>query len=160
MRTIGNLNRRIKFATVTSGKDDVYGGAEKTYTLGSEVWADVDFLEPKSDEKVSGGQISAHTNTVFTIRSRDGITTKAKIVYEGLYYNILSILPQLGDMYTKIETVQIGNVRELGLYTDDGQNLQIGGGALILGPGADQSGNYSPPALIFVDGDSNEFTPT
>ena len=107
MKTIGKLNKRIKFAAPLEGRDDLYGGMEQRFVESVEVWAVVEFIETKSDEKVSADQLSAHTNTLFTIRTKTGLHTEMRIIYNGRYYEILSILPQKSRMYTKIETVQI-----------------------------------------------------
>lgn len=161
MEPIGNMNRRIKFAAPLKGRDSVYGGETETLIESAEVWASVEFKEVGSDERVEAKQMTAMTAANFVIRYKTGLTTEMVIIYGGLYYKILSLLPDALRSYMVIETVQMGNARELALVQDDGQTLTDGSGNVLTWDTiADQEDNYTPPSLTFTDGDGGTYQPT
>lgn len=155
---IGKLNRRIKFSVPLQGRDTVYGGEYDTYIESEEVWAGVEFQEVGSNEKHIADQLTARTNAVFSIRYKTGLNTDMRIVYGGLFFEILSLLPDVKRCYMKIETIQLGNLRELSIVQPDGQSLtDASGNSLLFGSGVDQPANYSPPKLIFTDSNGTNF---
>lgn len=88
---IGALDRRIRIETSTSSR----GGSGQevlTWSTFAECWAGLEFPGTKSDEGVIADQEVSATTVYFTIRYRDGMDAKMRIVYGGKYYDIQNIL--------------------------------------------------------------------
>lgn len=156
---IGNLRHRIKFIWPLVGRDPDNGAVINTEVTSDELWALVEFQEVGSDERLAADQITAMTAAKITLRHRDGITTNMEVVFDGLRYKILSVLPDPKKCFLKLETVQVGAYREQSVVQQDGQTLtDANGNALTLG-NSDQDDNYRPPSLTFTDSEGGSFTP-
>lgn len=141
---IGKLDRQITIARPLTGRDE-YGGEVKTWAVSDAFWAGVVYL-PASDEKVLADQQTSVTKANFTIRLRKGLNTAMYVVYDGLEYKILSILPSVDRCYMTIETQELGMVRD--------QSWVTPGGDSWLDPNGDSwtitsEGNYVAPELTF-----------
>lgn len=84
------LNRRIAIESLNQTKDSS-GGMVDSWTLLSNVWAQIKNLSG-NEKKITayGGQV-AEARTEFTIRFINGLTTKHRINYNGKKYNIKHI---------------------------------------------------------------------
>ena len=84
---IGQLDRRIRIETSTSTRG-TSGQEVSTWETFAECWAAVEYPGTKSDEGVIADQEVSTTFVYFTIRYRDWINQKMRIVYGGNYYDI------------------------------------------------------------------------
>lgn len=99
---IGTLNQQITIATPTATQNS-YGEEEISWSISSEVWANVNYL-PASDEKLIADQQTGVTRVNFTIRNRTGLTTRHELRYDSKVFKILSLLPSQDRCYLVIET--------------------------------------------------------
>jgi len=87
---IGELNRRIviqeETATRGTSGQEILSWAT-LYTC----WAKIDFPGIGSGEQVDNDQVIVTTRLDFTIRKRDGIDEKMRVVYGGSNYSIINI---------------------------------------------------------------------
>lgn len=158
---VGDLNRKIKISNALQGRDAATGAEIKTVIASNSLWAKVEFKEVGSTEKVEADKLTPMTAANFTIRYKTGITTEMEVIYDGLKYKILSVLPDPKKCYLLLETVQVGALREQSLVLADGQVLvDADGNALVWGGDADKVGNYTPPALTFTNSEDENFTPS
>lgn len=84
---IGQLDRRICIQQPVTSRGSS-GQEVTTWTTFAECWASIEYPGTKSDEGVIADQEVSTTFTVFTIRYRDGIGQKMRVVYGGDYYDI------------------------------------------------------------------------
>lgn len=91
---IGELRHKVALQVRTLAQD-VTGHEESTYETFAYVWAKV--------EEIGGVETTNQTNQVqsvvttkFTIRYRNDINTTNRILYSGLYYEIVSALDPTG----------------------------------------------------------------
>ena len=157
---IGELRHRIKFVNPLQGRDENTGAEIKTLIESAEVWAKVEHKEIGSTERMEADKLTALTTANITIRYKSGITTEMEVIFDGLKYKILSVLPDAKKCYLTLETVQVGALREQSLSESDGETLvDSDGNAFVWGGNADTSGNYTPPGLTFTNSDDTEFIP-
>lgn len=93
--SIGELNRRIQIqrATVSASATGMEVRTWETlYTL----WAKVEFPQTGQQEIFLGDQQVATTRVNFTIRHRDGLGEKDRVVYLEQEYDILNIIEHGG----------------------------------------------------------------
>jgi len=87
--TAGSLNRRIRIESRTDGVDNsagAVGDSIVTWTLVAETWAGI---SPSSGRELEvAGALRAQMLTEFTLRYREGINEKMRVVYRGVFYNI------------------------------------------------------------------------
>lgn len=86
---IGNLDRRICIQTSTETRG-ASGQEVLTWTTWVECWAGIEYPGTRSDEQVIADQEVSMTTVFFIIRYRDGINQKMRIMYNGVYYDILN----------------------------------------------------------------------
>jgi len=110
MDVIGQMRHRVEIYAITSTIDNDYGG-ETGYTesLHSTVWAAWQPKETKSGEAVEADQKEEMNTVNWIIRYDSAVTTEMFLKYEGLYYNILSALPDSHRAYMTLETEQVGD---------------------------------------------------
>src|SRR5690606_29910632 len=84
----GNLDRQVTLETYTAGRDE-YGGTTEEWGSPEKVWANVRF--PTAREAFQGDQLTAVQSAVFTIRHREGVTPKMRVILDGLTYNITGV---------------------------------------------------------------------
>lgn len=100
---IGKLDRRITFQEMIIGDDvsnaDVETGWQDIETT-PEVWANVD--ERSGTEEFKADQLNGVKLTNFTIRYRNDLNTKLRIVYGSDIYDIQTILPLDRNRFLKI----------------------------------------------------------
>lgn len=155
---IGKLNRRISFYFKQYGRDNLYGGSVEEYAETDTTWARIEFKQVGSGERIEADKLQPMTAALFTIRHREGITATAKILYDGLLYNILAYLPDEKRTYASIEAVQVGALREQSLINSENQSLMdADGNALLWNNEPDASGNYQPPKMVFRDANGDTF---
>lgn len=101
-----NLSRRITFERPTETQSD-YGGSETVWNEVVTVWADVKFPGVKSGESYIADQQIVAINTVFIVRYRTNVTEKDRILFNGEYYDVLTI-SEFRDRnhYLRIEAVK------------------------------------------------------
>lgn len=157
---IGDLRHRVKFLFPLQGRDEKTGAEKQTVLESAEVWASVEFSPIGSNEVNVASKVTPMTSAKFTIRYKAGITTEMQILHDGLKYKILSVLPDAKRCYLQFETVQVGALRELSIVESDGETLvDAEGNAFTWGGNADNTGNYTPPELVFLNDSDQEFTP-
>lgn len=84
---IGQLDRRIRIEHSTSTRGSS-GQEVLTWSTFAECWASVEYPGTKTDEGVIADQEVSTTFVYFTVRYRDGIDQKMRIVYNNQYYDI------------------------------------------------------------------------
>jgi SPP1 family predicted phage head-tail adaptor len=85
----GSLRHQITIQTKTA-TTDAYGGPVDVWEDLETVWAAVEPLQGR--ELVTAQAVNAETTTRITIRYREGVTPANRIVFEGKYYNLLSVV--------------------------------------------------------------------
>lgn len=86
---IGSLRQRIAIQTLTKVADGL-GGWNETWATTYTVWADMYPLA--GTEVYKQGQVESPVTHRAMIRYRTGITTKHRVLYAGLAYNIRAVL--------------------------------------------------------------------
>lgn len=157
---IGKLRHRITFRHFLQGRDPASGGEIQTMIESDPVWALVDHKPIGSTERIEADKMTALTAANITLRYKSGITTEMRVVFDGLEYKIISVLPEAKKCWLTLETVQVGALREQSLTEGDGQVLtDASGNALVWGGNADAAQNYRPPALTFTNSEDETFIP-
>ena len=100
---IGQLDTRITIQQATTTKDG-RGQAVTTYTNWCEVWAKVD--ETSATETDSANRQQGVRNYTVTIRHRDGLTMKNRLLYNSNPMEITSITNQGRKQYIEISAVK------------------------------------------------------
>jgi SPP1 family predicted phage head-tail adaptor len=102
--TIGQMDRRITFQSVSEVRDD-YGGVTETWSNVATVWAAVEWKENLGKEDVMGARITAQQNVVFTIRYPESFTPdeKMRVVFRSANYDIISISESGRDRFMMVE---------------------------------------------------------
>ena len=155
----GELRHRIYFRTPIEGRDANNGEAVLIWLDSDEVWAKVEHQEVGSGERMLQDKLTPMTTANITLRYYANITSQMRVVFDGLEYKILSVLPDAKKCFLTLETVQVGALRDQGLAEGDGEILQDSSGeALVLGDG-DVLANYKAPGLTFTDSEGGSFTP-
>jgi SPP1 family predicted phage head-tail adaptor len=85
----GSLRHRVTIQQKAIGVD-AFGGATETWTDVVTVWAAV---EPMQGRELANAQtVSAETTTKITMRYRPWVIPANRIVFEGKYYNLQSVV--------------------------------------------------------------------
>lgn len=92
---IGQLDRRIEIQEPTETRTAT-GGVETTWAAVARCWAGVSYQLTGNNEDVQGDQPVATTRVTFTIRYRDGLTAKMRILYSGDYYDLMPPFAEVG----------------------------------------------------------------
>lgn len=92
---IGQLDRRIEIQEPTEARTAT-GGVETTWAAVARCWAGVSYPLTGNREAVEGDQSVATTRVQFTIRYRDGLDKKMRILYSGEYYDLLPPFAEIG----------------------------------------------------------------
>lgn len=87
---IGTMRERVQIERVSETRT-TSGASTDTWELLAEVWANVSYRIVPSDEEMLADKKTAITETVFTIRTHEGLTAKDRIVYRGGVYDITAI---------------------------------------------------------------------
>lgn len=85
---VGRYDRQITIEQLTQGQDD-YGLPTETWTTFASVWANA--YSGSGRELEAARQISAEVSTQFQIRYVAGVSATMRILYDGLYYDIVHI---------------------------------------------------------------------
>jgi SPP1 family predicted phage head-tail adaptor len=87
----GRLRHKILLQRKAMTTDD-YGGPVETWTDFSTPWASV---EPLSGRELANAQaVNAETTTKITMRYLAGVTAADRIIFEGRFYNIQSVIDE------------------------------------------------------------------
>lgn len=89
---IGKLDRWITLQSEVNTQDSS-GGYVKTWTTFKQVWASK--VDNKGDEGMESGRDTTTTTTTFKIRYISSLTTKHRLVYNGVNYDI-EVIKELG----------------------------------------------------------------
>lgn len=92
---IGQLDRRIVIQEPTETRTAT-GGVETTWADWARCWAGVSYPLTGNNEDVQGDQPVATTRVQFTIRYRDGMSEKMRILYAGEYYDMEPPFAEVG----------------------------------------------------------------
>lgn len=95
MPNIGQLDRRIEIQEPVETRTQS-GSVSTTWNRVARCWAMVSYASTGNKEDVLGDMPVATTRQQFTIRYRDGLTEKMRIVYQGQYYNMLPPFEEVG----------------------------------------------------------------
>lgn len=109
MDMTGKMRNRItvQAQTIERGPE---GGEIPTWTDSFSAFAAVKVTTVGSDERISSNQLVGRTSVQFTIRKeRRSVLTRNRVVFDGLIYEIDSVLPS-GNMleYLILECLQTG----------------------------------------------------
>jgi len=88
-RAAGKLDRLVTIKTVTETKDAEFNGVESAQTTLAQVWAEKKDISGR--EFFSAAVENSEVDTVFRIRHRTDVTTKHRIAYGNLDYDIVAI---------------------------------------------------------------------
>lgn len=84
----GRLDRQITLQTLTVNRDD-FGGQTQDWADLATVWAQA--TPWRGSEAVHADQVTALAEMRFQIRWRDDFDEKARVVFEGVAYDIVRI---------------------------------------------------------------------
>ena len=85
---IGSMRNKIVIQTL-GGATDSGGGQATSYSTLATVWAEV--INNSGQENMCGDQVRTTDSYTFTIRYLSSVTTKHRISYNSLTFNIQSI---------------------------------------------------------------------
>lgn len=91
----GQLDRRVEIQESTETRTS-RGSVAETWTTVARVWAGISFPSSGNSEGVEADQVVSTTRVAFTIRYRDGITEKMRIVYGNENYAIIPPIEEHG----------------------------------------------------------------
>lgn len=87
----GKLNQRVRLETQTSAQGAA-GGVQKTWVEVATVWASIrNFNGVERRATSAGGGEVAVARTEITIRYRGDVTTKMRVIHQGVIYNIAHV---------------------------------------------------------------------
>lgn len=92
---IGQLDRRIEIQEPTETRTAT-GGVGVTWAAFARCWAGVAYPLTGNNEDVQGDQAVSTTRVVFSIRYRDGLNAKMRILYAGDYYDLMPPFSEVG----------------------------------------------------------------
>jgi SPP1 family predicted phage head-tail adaptor len=84
----GQLRHRVTIETTTEVQDQ-YGEPVETWTTLAEVWASREDLAGR--EAFAAQQVQADVTTRFQMRFLAGVTAKARLISDGVTYNVTSV---------------------------------------------------------------------
>ncbi|MFC5737461.1 head-tail adaptor protein [Sinirhodobacter huangdaonensis] len=93
----GSTQARIRFERATRSPDGA-GGARRVWAAldrRPEVWARV--RAGSGGESFEGGRVNATAMVVFRLRRRSDLTPLDRILWQGVAYNIRTLLPAAGS---------------------------------------------------------------
>ena len=85
---IGKLDRQITIEQATQGEGP-YGEPTETWTPFATVWANA--YSGSGKEFVAARQVNAEVSMQFQIRWLAGVSATMRILYDGAYYDIVSL---------------------------------------------------------------------
>jgi SPP1 family predicted phage head-tail adaptor len=103
---IGQLNQRIVIQQETASRGD-FGQEILTWSDLTSCWSLVEFSMAGSGEGIAADQIVVTTRADFTIRQRNDINEKMRIVYNGSNYGILNIKNTGRSAYMTIQAHKV-----------------------------------------------------
>lgn len=87
----GQLRHKVELQAETIAQDPVTGEMVKSWATVANVWAQISPLSGREFIAASAEQSEVQGKIV--IRYRDGVTASNRVVYRGMFYNILAVLP-------------------------------------------------------------------
>lgn len=87
----GKLRHRITLQKPVKTQSPVTGAVVNTWETVATIWAEV--VPSSAREFVAAMAIQSEITTRITIRNRDDVTSKHRILYRGQIYNIAGVLP-------------------------------------------------------------------
>lgn len=87
---IAALDTKVELQSFTTSADS-YGGLTKTWTTYATEWARIEYSATGSGEDYDGHINLSVLRVAFTIRWRDSVTVKHRVLYESEYYDIRKI---------------------------------------------------------------------
>lgn len=103
---IGRMRHRLAFRTFTEAQGSD-GSMARTWTTQTEQWGEVLFSTVASGEEFEAEQVVHRMAITVTVRYRNDIRPKHRILHEGLEYDILSVLPDPLQSFLMIEAHQV-----------------------------------------------------
>ena len=97
MKDIGRLDRKITIQSWTQQRG-TYGSMEDVWEDYKTVWARYEPIQNVGqDEKFKGDRESGEERVDFIVRFDEGINDKRRLVYNGRYFDILSVYEYVDD---------------------------------------------------------------
>lgn len=87
----GQLDRRITFQVAVEVRDSFGEPVQTWANLASHATVPARVEPLRGSERFAAQQVNADTDTKFTIRYRNDLTEKMRILYEARYYDVHSI---------------------------------------------------------------------
>lgn len=92
---IGTLDRRIEIQQCAESRT-ASGSVTEAWSAVARCWAAVSYPNAGNSEDVMGDQLVATTRVDFTVRYRDGIDEKMRVLYQGKHHYILPPIKEVG----------------------------------------------------------------
>jgi len=89
MLNAGTLDKRITIQQVQQSQDGT-GQPIETWSTLATVWAGI--IDSRGDERFRAGQEGANVTRIFRVRYRSDLDEQMRILYDGRYYDIKSII--------------------------------------------------------------------
>jgi len=103
---IGDFNQRIEIQEETATRGDS-GQEILSWTAVFSCWASINKTASGAGENKAADQLVVTTPSDFTIRHREGITEKMRILFRGSYYSITNIEDLGRSRFMTIETQKV-----------------------------------------------------
>jgi len=102
---IGRMRHQVRFVSPHTSIDAV-GGEVHTWVTGDSIWANVDYKQVDSDDRMIADRYTNITSALTTIRYNAEIEAQYRMIFDGLEWEIRSILPYSHNRYMQLEVVQ------------------------------------------------------
>jgi len=158
----GQMRHRVKFLMPLEGRDTM-GGEIHTWLTSNEVWARVQFTLSGSGEQEMAERVMSMLKMEVTMRFRDGIYPKMRLVYDGREFNILAIAESHRRQYMTLECVEDEVTRDKYWSGTDGEFWEDPDGSswvAFTGTGGVAESYRTVGGLTWTDPDGNTWTQT
>lgn len=99
---IGRMRHQIRFISQSTTIDAV-GGEVHVWVTGDNVWSNVEYLRPDSDDGTVSNRYTNITQALAVIRYDSGIETQMRLLHDATEWEIQSILPFSHNRYMQLE---------------------------------------------------------
>lgn len=89
----GDLRHKIALQAQTNAQDPVTGEMVRTWATVAETWAQI--VPMSGREFIAAAAEQSEVQGRMVIRYRDGVDASMRVLYRGMYYNILAVLPDM-----------------------------------------------------------------
>lgn len=107
---VGKLDRKVLIESKTMTSQGGAGEPNFEWTEIARPWAKMEFKNAGSEEDVQSDRITSTDKVLFTIRYREGIEAKDRVVYDSVNYEIENVqeLTEMGrNFFLELRTIRV-----------------------------------------------------